>query len=367
MIPTPPPRHRLPHAPAPVSWQDEPGTADRPPGPGFWAVTRHADALRVLQDPATYSSLPGAGELPLLRRLLSHQDPPQHTRLRDHAARALAPERIERFTETARERARTLLARAMDTARATDGVLDLATAVSDPYTALNLADLLGIPHADRRRMPGWTGPHALDDMTGYTPHLIVHRRRYPDDDLATVLAHDAELTSDELQMLVPLLLTTGLAPMRDAAAGGLALLAEHPEAYRSLRDGTAELGSAIEELLRLSPPLLTIGRTAATDTELSGRRVRHGDKVVVLLAAVHHDDQVFTAPDRLDLARTPNPHLSLGAGPHLCLGADFARLQLRVLHEEVLRALPELRLAGPVLPSGSGVTDGVASLPVRAG
>ncbi|MGA5321527.1 cytochrome P450 [Streptomyces seoulensis] len=366
MIPTPPPRHRLPHAPAPVSWQDEPGTADDPPGPGFWAVTRHADALRVLEDPTTYSSLPGPGELPLLRRLLSHQDPPQHTRLRDHAARALTPERVRRFTETARERARTLLTLALDTARASDGVLDLAGAVSDPYTALNLADLLGIPHADRRRLPGWTGPRALDDMTGYAPHLIVHRRRYPDDDVATALAHNARLTSDELQMLVPLLLTTGLAPMRDAAAGGLALLAEHPEAYRRLRDGTVELGPAIEELLRLRPPLLSLRRTAATDTELSGRRIRRGDTVLVSLAAAHRDDRVFTDPARLDLARTPNPHLSLGAGPHLCLGTDFARLQLRVLHEEVLRALPELRLAGPVLSSGSGVTDGVASLPVRA-
>ncbi|MGW5331345.1 cytochrome P450 [Streptomyces bauhiniae] len=367
MIPTPPPRHRLARAPAPVSWQDEPGTPDRPPGPGFWAVTRHADALRVLQDPATYSSLPGPGELPLLRRLLSHQDPPQHTRLRDHAARALTPERVQRFTATARERARTLLDRALDTARATGGVLDLASAVSDPYTSLNLADLLGVPYADRRRMPGWTGPHALEDMTGYARHLIVHCRRYPDDDLTTVLAHNAQLTSAELEMLVPLLLTTGLAPMRDAAAGGLALLAEHPEAYRELREGTAELGPAIEELLRLHPPLLTLRRTAATDTGLSGHHIRRGDRVVVSLPAVHHDDQVFADPGRLDLARTPNPHLALGAGPHLCLGADFARLQLRVLHEEVLRALPELRLAGPVPASGSGVTNGVASLPVRAG
>ncbi|MER8029631.1 cytochrome P450 [Streptomyces bauhiniae] len=367
MIPSPPPRHRLPLAPAPLSWQDEPGTAGASPGPGFWAVTRHADALRVLQDPATYSSRPGPGELPFLGRLLSHQDPPQHTRLRDHAARALTPERVRRFTETARERARTLLSRALDTARATDGILDLATAVSDPYTALNLADLLGVPHADRRRLPRWNGPHALADMTGYAPHLIVHRRRYPDDDLTTVLAHNARLASDELEMLVPLLLTTGLAPMRDAAAGGLAVLAQHPEAYRELRDGGAELDPAVEELLRLHPPLLTIRRTAATDTELSGHRVRRGDEVVVSLTAANHDERVFTAPDRLDPARTPNPHLSLGAGPHLCLGADFARLQLRVLYAEVLRALPELRLAGPVLPSGSGVTNGVTSLPVRAG
>ncbi|MER8013530.1 cytochrome P450 [Streptomyces griseoluteus] len=367
MIPSPPPRHRLPHAPAPVSWRDEPGTADRPPGPGFWAVTRHADALRVLEDPETYSSLPGPGELPLARRLLSHQDPPQHTRLRDHAAHALTSERVRRFTATARERARTLLARARETARAADGVLDLATAVSDPYTALNLADLLGVPHADRRRLPGRTGPHALDDTTGHARRLVVHRRRYPDDDLTTVLAHNARLTSDELDMLVALLLTTGLAPMHDAAAGGLAVLAQHPEAYRALHEGIAELDPAIEELLRLHPPLLTLSRTAATDTDLSGHRVRRGDRVVVSLAAANRDAEVFEAPDRLVLARSPNPHLSLGAGPHLCLGADFARLQLRVLLEEVLRALPELRLAGPVLRSGSGVTGGVASLPVRAG
>ncbi|MGV9786589.1 cytochrome P450 [Streptomyces sp. NPDC003435] len=366
MIPSPPPRHRLPHASGPVVWQDEPGTADRPPGPGFWSVTRHGDARHVLQDPATYSSLPGPGELPLLRRLLSHQDPPQHTRLRDHAARALTPERVERFTRTARERARTLLAHALATARSTDGVLDLAATVSDPYTSLNLADLLGVPHADRRRLPRWTGPHALEDMTGYARQLIVHRRRYPDDDLTTVLAHNAQLTSTELEMLVPLLLTTGLAPMRDAAAGGLLTLAEHPEAYRGLREKADKLDTAVEELLRWHPPILTIRRTAATDTALSGRRVRRGDKVVVSVSAAHHDEQVFSAPDRLDLARTPNPHLSLGAGPHLCLGADFARLQLRVHYEEVLRALPTLRLAGPVPRSGSGVTNGVASLPVRA-
>lgn len=365
MIPSPPPPHRLPHVPGPVSWQDEPGTADRPAGPGFWAVTRHADALEVLQDPATYSSH-RAGELPPLKRMLDRQDPPQHTRLRSHAARALASERVERFTATARDRARTLLAQALESARSADGVLDLATAVSDPYTSLNLADLLGVPHADRRRLPRWTRPHTPADMTGYVRGLIVHRRRYPDDDITTALAHNAQLTSTEMEMLVELLLTTGLAPMRDAAAGGLLVLAEHPEAYRRLRDGATEMDLAVEELLRRHPPLLATRRTAATDTELSGRRIRRGEKVVVLHEAVNHDERVFTAPHLLDPARTPNPHLSLGAGPHLCLGADFARLQLRVLYEEVLRALPALRLAGPVVPSRSGVTNGIVSLPVRA-
>ncbi|MEU6818774.1 cytochrome P450 [Streptomyces sp. NPDC046860] len=366
MIPLPPPRRRLPHPAGPVSWQDEPGTAEGPAGPGFWAVMGHAEALRVLRDPAAFSSH-RAGELPPSSAMLDRLDPPRHTRLRGRATRALTPVRVARFTATARERARTLLAGALAAARAADGVLDLAADVSEPYTSLNLADLVGVPHADRRRLPRLSETEAVADSVEYARGLVVHRRRYPDDDLTTALAHDAQLTSAELEMLVPLLLTTGLAPMRDAAAGGLRVLASHPGAYRRLREGTAAPEPAVEELLRLCPPLLTVRRTAAADTVLSGRRVRHGDAVVVFLAAANHDERVFTAPGRPDLARTPNPHLSLGAGPHLCLGADFARLQLRVLYEEVARALPALRLAGPVVPSASGVADGIASLPVRAG
>lgn len=386
----------------PVARQDEPEVLGWPAGPGFWAVTRHADVVRVLKDSATYSSYIGAtqirdpdpDDLPFIRRMMLNQDPPGHGRLRRLVSRAFTPGRIERFTKLAEDRARTLLARALDEARASDGTVDLVTTVTDDYALLNLADLLGVPEADRRLLLHWTqrvigyqdpdeaGPQVLDpagkpvnprspamlrDMFGYAQQLAAHKRRYPDDDVMTTLAHDAELSRAELEMFFFLLTVAGNDTVRSAAPGGLLTLAEHPEAYARLRDGRAELPSAVDELLRWHPPVLTFRRTAAQDTELAGRRIRAGDKVVVFHASANRDERVFTDPDRLDLSRTPNPHVSFGDGPHVCLGAHFARLQLRVLYRETLRALPELRTAGTPERLVSNFINGMKSLPLRIG
>jgi cytochrome P450 len=385
----------------PVTRQDEPDVLGWPAGPGFWAVTRHADVVRVLKDSTTYSSHIGATQirdpdpedLPFIRRMMLNQDPPGHGRLRRLVSRAFTPGRIDRFTKVARGRARTLLTRALDEARASDGIVDLVAAVTDDYALLNLADLLGVPEADRRLLLHWTrrvigyqdpdeaGPRVLDaagkpvnprspamlrDMFGYAQQLAAHKRRYPDDDVMTTLSHDAELSRAELEMFFFLLTVAGNDTVRSAAPGGLLTLAEHPEAYARLRDGHAELPTAVDELLRWHPPVLTFRRTAAQDTELAGRRIRAGEKVVVFHAAANRDERAFTDPDRLDLTRTPNPHVSFGDGPHVCLGAHFARLQLRVLYQEAVRALPELRTAGaPPDRLVSNFINGLKSLPLR--
>ncbi|MFI8237914.1 cytochrome P450 [Streptomyces sp. NPDC085866] len=384
----------------PVAWQAEPEVLGWPAGPGFWAVTRHADVVRVLKDSATYSSYLGAtqirdpdpDDLPFIRRMMLNQDPPQHGRLRRLVSRAFTPGRVDRFTAVARERARTLLDRAVDEARSGDGTVDLVTAVTDEYALLNLADLLGVPESDRRLLLHWTqrvigyqdpdeaGPAVLDeagkpvnprspamlrDMFAYAGRLAALKRRYPADDIMTTLAHDAELVDAELEMFFFLLTIAGNDTVRSAAPGGLLALAEHPEAYELLRTGKAEMATTVDELLRWHPPVLTFRRTAAQDTELAGRRIRAGDKVVVFHASANRDERVFTEPDRLDLARTPNPHVSFGDGPHVCLGAHFARLQLRLLYEEVLRTLPGLRPAGPAGRLVSNFINGLKSLPVQ--
>lgn len=385
----------------PVTRQDEPEVLGWPAGPGFWAVTRHADVVRVLKDSTTYSSYIGATQirdpdpedLPFIRRMMLNQDPPGHGRLRRLVSRAFTPGRVDRFAKVARDRARTLLARALDEARASDGIVDLVAAVTDDYALLNLADLLGVPEADRRLLLHWTrrvigyqdpdeaGPRVLDaagkpvnprspamlrDMFGYAQQLAAHKRRYPDDDVMTTLSHDAELSRAELEMFFFLLTVAGNDTVRSAAPGGLLTLAEHPEAYARLRDGRVELPTAVDELLRWHPPVLTFRRTAAQDTELAGRRIRAGEKVVVFHAAANRDERAFTDPDRLDLTRTPNPHVSFGDGPHVCLGAHFARLQLRVLYQETVRALPELRTAGaPPERLVSNFINGLKSLPLR--
>ncbi|MCH5672366.1 cytochrome P450 [Streptomyces gilvus] len=384
----------------PVAWQEEPEVLGWPAGPGFWAVTRHADVVRVLKDSGTYSSRLGAtqirdpdpADLPFIRRMMLNQDPPQHGRLRRLVSRAFTPGRVDRFTAVARERARTLLDEALRTARAADGTVDLVGVVTDDYALLNLSDLLGVPDSDRDLLLHWTrriigyqdpdeaGPPALDaagkpvnprspaalaDMFAYAQRLAAHKRRHPADDVMTTLAHEPELADTELEMFFFLLTVAGNDTVRSAAPGGLRILAEHPEAYERLRAGKAELPLAVEELLRLHPPVLTFRRTAAQDTILAGRRIRAGDKVVVFHASANHDERVFTDPDRLDLARTPNPHVSFGDGPHVCLGAHFARLQLRVLYAEALHTLPVLRPAGPARRLVSNFINGIKSLPTQ--
>lgn len=386
----------------PVAWQEEPEVLGWPAGPGFWAVSRHADVVRVLKDSATYSSHLGAtqirdpdpGDLPFIRRMMLNQDPPGHGRLRRLVSRAFTPGRIERFAAVARERARTLLAAALERAARGDGTVDLVAAVTDEYALLNLTDLLGVPESDRRLLLRWTrqvigyqdpdeagpsvpdasgrplnprSPAMLRDMFAYAHQLAGHKRRHPADDIMTTLAQDPELDGPELEMFFFLLTVAGNDTVRSAAPGGLLALAEHPEPYRLLRDGKGELGLAVDELLRWHPPVLTFRRTAAQDTELAGRRIRAGDKVVVLHASANRDERAFADPGRLDLARSPNPHVSFGDGPHVCMGAHFARLQLRLLYAEVLRALPVLRPAGPAERLVSNFINGIKSLPVRTG
>ncbi|MFJ1615819.1 cytochrome P450 [Streptomyces sp. NPDC088249] len=392
-------RHLRDHHP--VAWQEEPEVLGWPAGPGFWAVTRHEDAVRVLKDSSAYSSYlgatqirdPDAADLPFIRRMMLNQDPPHHRRLRTLVSRAFTPKRVDRFGTVVRERARSLLTGAVTEARAGDGTCDLVTQVTDDYALLNLTDLLGVPDSDRGLLLHWTrrvigyqdpdeagtpelgpdgkpvnprSPASLRDMFDYAHALAAHKRRRPADDVMTALATDPELTAPELEMFFFLLVVAGNDTVRSAAPGGLHLLAENPGAYGRLCNGEVGFTTAVDELLRRHPPVLTFRRTAAQDTVLAGTRIRTGDKVVVFHASANHDERVFPDPFTLDLSRTPNPHISFGDGPHVCLGAHFARLQLRALYEEACRALPApLERAAAPRRLVSNFINGLKSLPVR--
>ncbi|MBT2395159.1 cytochrome P450 [Streptomyces sp. ISL-100] len=376
----------------PVARQEEYEVLGWPAGPGFWAVTRHRDVLGVLKDSRTYSCALGAtqirdpdpADLPFIRRMMLNQDPPEHGRLRRLVSRAFTPGRTDRFEASARARAGALLG----AARNAGPVFDLVTAVTDDYALLNLADLLGVPESDRGLLLKWTerviayqdpeeppvlgpdgkpvnprSPAMLQEMFAYAQELAAYKRGHPGDDIMTSLAH-SELLDAELEMFFFLLTVAGNDTVRSAAPGGFLALAGHPDQQRALHAGDVPLSTAVEELLRWHPPVLTFRRTATMDTELAGQRVRTGDKVVVFHASANYDERVFDTPHRLDLSRSPNPHVSFGDGPHVCLGAHFARLQLRVLHEEALR-LPALELAGPPRRLVSNFINGIKALPVR--
>jgi cytochrome P450 len=379
----------------PVTWQDEHEVGVWPSGPGFWAVTRYADVRHVLRTPADFSSSLGAtqirdpdpADLPFIRRMILNMDPPEQVRLRTLVTGAFTRRRLSRFADVIRTRAGELL-------RAAGERFDLPRDVTDELPLANLCDLLGVPSEDRALLLEWTNrvigyqdpehgvvvtgsdgkpvnprsPAQLADMFGYAEELAERKRRAPADDVMTALVqaevNGERLTEAELKMFFFLLVIAGNDTVRSALPGGLLLLLQHPQEYARLRADPALLPSAIEEMLRLHPPVLTFRRTATRDLSLAARAIRAGDKVVVYHVSANVDERRFPEPFRFDPARSPNDHLAFGQGPHLCLGATFARLQMQAFFGELL-AMGELRLDGAPRRLTSNFINGLTSLPVR--
>ena len=381
----------------PVSRQAEPAVGIWPAGPGFWAVTRYDDVRHVLRSPADFSSSLGAtqirdpdpADLPFIRRMILNMDPPEQVRLRKLVTGAFTRRRLERSAETIRARAADLLDAVAGRRRC-----DLPREVTDDLPLQNLSDLLGVPGADRALLLEWTNrvigyqdpehgtvvtdadgrpinprsPAMLADMFGYAEELAERKRREPADDVMTALVQaevDGErLTDAELKMFFFLLVVAGNDTVRSALPGGVLALVANPEAYRRLRAEPALLASAIEEMLRVHPPVLTFRRTAARPVELGGKKIEEGDKVVVYHVSANHDERRFPDPFRFDVEREPNDHLAFGQGPHLCLGAAFARLQMREFFTEFLTR-PPVELDGEPRRLTSNFINGLTSLPLR--
>ncbi len=380
----------------PVGWQDEHPIGDWPPGPGFRAVTRYRDVVRVLRSPGEFSSWLGATQirdpapedLPFIRRMMLNLDPPEHVKLRRIVSRAFTPRRVERFRSDVAARARSLVDEVIER-----GECDLPVDVTDDFPLRNLADLLGVPESDRRMLLEWTNrvigyqdpehatpatgerpvnprsPAKLADMFAYAQDLAAHKRRRPGDDVMTALAtaevDGRTLTDPELEMFFFLLAVAGNDTVRSAIPGGMLAFAENPSQHRLLLDHPELLGTAIEETLRHHPPVLSFRRTAAVDTEIAGQPVAAGTKVVVFHCSAHFDDEQFADPSRFDIRRTPNEHVAFGDGPHVCLGAHFARLQLHAFYSEALWRMRDLEVCGPVRRLVSNFINGVKHAPLR--
>jgi cytochrome P450 len=380
----------------PVSWQPEPAIGIWPAGPGFWAVTRYDDVRHVLRTPADFSSSLGAtqirdpdpGDLPFIRRMILNMDPPEQVRLRRLVTGAFTRRRLERFAAAVRERA----AASLDAVAGRS--FDLAAEVTDEFPLRNLADLLGVPAADRALLLQWTNrvigyqdpehatvvtgadgrpvnprsPAMLADMFDYAAELAARKRREPADDVLTALCHaevdGQRLTDAELKMFFFLLVIAGNDTVRSALPGGVLALVQNPVAYRRLRAEPALLTSAVEEMLRVHPPVLTFRRTATRTLQLGGATPAAGDKVVVYHVSANHDERRFPDPHRFDPERAPNDHLAFGQGPHLCLGAAFARLQMREFFAE-FRSLPPVELDGEPRRLTSNFINGITALPLR--
>jgi cytochrome P450 family 142 subfamily A polypeptide 1 len=229
--------------------------------------------------------------------------------------------------------------------------------------------ILGTGATTLERVDG--AARAFDEYVAYQRGVLADRRTHPRDDLVSILVHaevDGErLDDDELVMETLLILIGGDETTRHVLSGGMYQLLLHPEQRETLRRDPARIPTAVEEMLRWVSPIQNMARTATRDVVLRGQQVREGDKAILLYPSANRDAEVFPEPFRFDAARTPNEHVAFGIGAHFCLGANLARLELRVLVEEVLQRLPGLALASADPPPlrASNFISGLETLPVE--
>lgn len=380
---------------APVYWQEERPVLGWPAGPGYWAVTRHRDVVHVNRHPELFSSHLGATQirdpkpqdLGFQRTMMLNLDPPAHTRLRRIVARAFTPRSVEGLADGIRARARTAVEEVLGA-----GECDVVALAAD-LPVLTLAAVLGVPLPDRHllfewanRVIGFQDPKyarydeqgrpidprsraALADMFEYAHALAADKRRQPADDVLTLLLQpDADgqvLTAEEYENFFFLLTVAGNETLRNAIPAGVLALLQHPGQHRRLLADPGLLPTAVDEMLRYAGPVMCFRRTAAADTELAGVPIATGEKVVVYYVSANRDEDAFPDADRFDVARAPNDHLGLGAGPHFCLGSHLARLQMRAFLQEALWRLPGLEVAGEVEWLQSNFQSGLTRMPVR--
>jgi cytochrome P450 len=364
----------------PVHWHAEPG------GAGFWAVTRYDDVRFVGREPRTFSSRPTimipdatSMEVPDHPMMIA-ADPPEHTRLRRVVARDFVPRAAKLLRPRIEELARTIVDQV-----AARGSCDLVTDVAGLMPSYVIADLLGIPHADGVELyalteavhaipgesDGPTGADAVARMFAYAHDVWESKRDHPTGDIASTIVHgsagDRPLDELDFQLFFMLLIDAGGDTTRNLVAGGVRALFDHPGEHARLRaDVDGLLPTAVEELLRWVSPVVYMRRTALHDTELAGRPIAAGDKVVVYYGSANRDPAAFDDPERFDVARDPNEHIAFGGGgPHFCLGAHVGRIEIHALLRELLTRLPDITPDGPTTWLPSNFISGPKAMPVR--
>jgi cytochrome P450 len=364
-----------------VRWQDMPDE------PGYWAVLCHAELAHVAKHPEIFSASekgmvledPVPEQLEMIRHMLLAMDPPTHTAYR----RPVSPHFTAKVVGAMEGQIRACCQAILD---GVDGDVDLVHDVAGPLPAQMITDIMGLPQEDTERIQRWaevlTGSqdsaltdeyagNASIDMAMYGIELAARRRAEPPrDDITSLLLQttfeDGQPMSDiDFGSFFVQLVTAGNDTTKTSMAAGTLELIRNPDQQQLLRDDPALIPGAVEEILRYCNPLHYFRRTAVVDTELGGTPIRAGDKVAMIYTSANRDEAVFTDPQRFDVRRSPNPHLSFGIGVHFCLGAHLARLEIRVFLEELLATFPTLALTGEPARIRSNLNNGYRHIPVR--
>jgi len=358
-------------------------------GSGFWVLSRYKDIWDVSLDQKTFSSArQGAiqrdwdqDQLEPQKELLINQDPPRHTKYRRLVNMGFSPKMVNKLTEHIYELADHIIDNI-----AARGECDFVTHVAAELPLQVIVEMIGVPLTDRQLVFDWSNkmlayddpeyqespetPHiASAEMFMYSHELAMKRQAAPKDDLMSVLLEaevDGEkLSVAEINTFFLLLSVAGNETTRNTISGGMLALIEHPEERARLMADRSLLDAAVEEIIRWVSPVMAFRRTATRDVVLAGREIREGDSVSLWYGSANRDETMFENPDRFDVGRTPNEPLGFGIGPHFCLGANLARLEIRIMFERLLERLPDIRLAGPVQRLRSNFINGIKHMPVR--
>ena len=368
----------------PVFWNNH------PPGPGFWAVMSYRPALEVYRNTDAFTSElgmridsdPAAVQAAAGKQLIV-TDPPTHPRLRQLMNSAFLPRVVSGLERAMRQVIEPLIDQALS-----KDVVDFVSDVAAVLPAAIICDIMNVPQAERAMMIDLTSKafgasvggdvkcpmselektEAHSEIFLYYTELVEERRRDPGSDVVSALIQGdlggRPLTDEEVLLNCDGLLTGANETTRHASAAGLLALIENPDQWQRLQEGSISLDTAVDEVLRYTAPALHVVRVATKDVEVGGQMVRAGESVAIWNSSVNRDETVFPDPDRFDLARTPNRHLTFGIGPHFCLGAPLARAELKVLLQVLAEKVTDLELAGPIERMRSNFMWGIESMPV---
>ena len=372
----------------PVAWIPEPESPNFAGGPGFWYLMGQADVMNAGRRPEIFSSEEGGTwvrnvtpqELLIQRQGMLNIDPPMHTSMRKIINKAFTPRVVQGMAESISKHADALIASLGD-----GGDIDWVEKVSSEMPLLVLADILGVPSEERHllydwtnRMVGFDDPEAVDrrsyvsaflELFAYAHRKTEEKRATPTDDVWSMVVNaevDGQyLTDDQLDRFFQLLVIAGNETTRNMLNGAILLLTENPDQMQLLRDDPALMPQAVEEILRMFPPIMQFRRTCVQDTEVGGQVIKAGDKVVLSYCAANRDPSVFPDPDKFDITRTDNPHVSFGFGTHFCLGSGVARLEGRTLLAKLLERFGKIEVTGEPVMLRSNFMNGITELPVR--
>lgn len=354
--------------------------------PGFWSFTKAADIAAISRKPATFSSARGGvfttaqGAVPpeILAEVILGMDPPRHTKHRNVVQAVFTPKMIRQKEDNIRATVTALIDDVIE-----KGTCDFVEDIAVELPLRIIADMLGVPQDDRRQLFEWTntlsraaattdpqlGLGALVEIGGYMTGLTAERKANPGDDLVSrMLAAEVEgesLSEAEVTFFFAILMFAGNDTTRNTTSGGMRALIENDGERQKLVNNPDAIPSAVEEMLRWVTAVIYFTRVAQQDTEVGGHPIREGERVAMWYPAGSRDPEAIDDPDRFDVSRQKPPHQAFGGGgAHFCLGNGLARLELRVLFEELMRRVPDMQFAGPITRLKSNFSNELTSMPV---